>query len=298
MTGRRSYSEALMSLDRRSFLALAAGGAAAGLLAACGGGGTGSTDGGQAAGDGGSIGEPATETTGGPSSTSSEPDPAAPGDPTSTQAATDTTATPRRSGTWVVRGPSDTDHVALTFHTDGPTSMVTAVLDLVEARDLVITTFIVGSWLAANPSMGRRIVDGGHDIANHTTTHPTFASLTPAQMTTEIGDCKTTLERATGTPGRWFRPSGTDNGIDSPSAAALSAAGAAGYTVIGYDIDPLDYKDPGAKAVVDRTLAETVGGSIVSLHMGHQGTIDALPDLLDGLADRGLQPVSLSTLLG
>jgi peptidoglycan/xylan/chitin deacetylase (PgdA/CDA1 family) len=272
-----------VTLDRRSFLTLAAAGVATGVLAACGASGdeVGSTD---AAGPGAS--DPVAS-----SSASSEPD---------TTAGTDTgnVTSPDTVGTWVVRGPSDTDHVALTFHTDGPTSMVTAVLDLVEERDLVITTFIVGSWLASNPAMGRRIVDGGHDIANHTTTHPSFESLTPAQMATEIEGCRATLEQATGTPGRWFRPSGTDNGIDSPSAAALAAAGEAGYTVIGYDIDPLDYKDPGAKAVTDRTLAETVGGSIVSLHMGHQGTIDALPAILDGLEAKGLKPVSLSTLLG
>jgi peptidoglycan/xylan/chitin deacetylase (PgdA/CDA1 family) len=269
-----------VTIDRRTFLLrLGATGVAAGVLAACGASeGTGSPD----ASDG------ATAPAGGAGDPTSSPD----GGDATTTTAVDTT------GTWIVRGPTDTDQVALTFHTDGPTSMVTAVLDLVEARGLVITAFIVGSWLEANPAMGARLVDGGHEIANHTTTHPTFESLTPAQMTTEIEGCRTVLDEDTGTPGRWFRPSGTDNGIDSPSAATLAAAGAAGYTVIGYDVDPLDYKDPGSKAVIDRTLAATVGGSIISLHMGHQGTIDAMPAMLDGLEAKGLRPVSVSTLLG
>lgn len=273
-----------MTIDRRTFLLrLGATGAAAGLLVAC----------------GASDGAGSTDVTDAPDGVSSSPGDGAT-DPTSTAAGGDapTTTAADTTGTWIVRGPADSDQVALTFHTDGPTSMVTAVLDLVEARDLVITTFIVGSWLEANPAMGTRIVDGGHEIANHTTTHPSFESLTPGQMTTEIEGCRTVLEQDTGTPGRWFRPSGTDNGIDSPSAATLGAAGAAGYTVIGYDVDPLDYKDPGSKAVIDRTLAATVGGSIVSLHMGHQGTIDALPAILDGLEAKGLRPVSVSTLLG
>jgi peptidoglycan/xylan/chitin deacetylase (PgdA/CDA1 family) len=264
------------ALDRRRFLSLTAAGVATGLLAACG------------ASDGVGSTDEATD-----SSTVASDDGATDG-----AAAATTTAPPDTTGTWVVRGPDDTDQVALTFHTDGPTSMVTQALDIVETRGLVITTFIIGSWLAANPSMGTRIVDGGHDIANHTSTHPSFESLTPAQMTSEIQGCRDELERATGTPGRWFRPSGTDNGTDSPSAATLAAAGAAGYTVIGYDIDPLDYRDPGSKAVIDRTLAATVGGSIVSLHMGHQGTIDALPPILDGLEAKGLHPVSLTTLFG
>jgi peptidoglycan/xylan/chitin deacetylase (PgdA/CDA1 family) len=256
-----------MPVDRRTFLTLAAGTLGAVVLGACG----------------------------------ASEDPPSSGDaaaPTGDGATTTASTAPDTTGTWVVRGPAGIDQVALTFHTDGPTSMVTAVLDLVEARDLVVTTFIVGSWLEANPAMGARIADGGHEIANHTTTHPPFESLTPAQMATEIQGCRAVLEQDTGTPGRWFRPSGTDNGIDPPSAATLAAAGAAGYTVIGYDVDPADYRDPGARAVVDRTLAATVGGSIISLHMGHQGTIDAVEAILDGLEAKGLRPVSLTTLFG
>jgi len=146
--------------------------------------------------------------------------------------------------------------------------------------------------------MGDRLLAGGHELANHSYTHPGFEDLTPTQMQDEIERCRAALDRHAGSPGRWFRPSGTDNGIDSPSAATLAAAGAAGYTAIGYDVDPVDYRDPGARAVTDRTLEAVVPGSIVSLHMGHQGTIDALPDLLDGLAAKRLTPVSVGTLLG
>jgi peptidoglycan/xylan/chitin deacetylase (PgdA/CDA1 family) len=176
--------------------------------------------------------------------------------------------------------------------------MVEAVLDIVEGRGLVITSFVVGSWLDANPAMGARLADGGHDLANHTYTHPSpFDALTPAQMDTEIERCREALTRHAGTPGSWFRPSGTDNGIDPPVTATLTAAGTAGYTALGYDVDPIDYRDPGSTAVIDRTLAAVVAGSIISLHMGHQGTIDALPRLLDGLAARDLAPVSVTNLL-
>jgi peptidoglycan/xylan/chitin deacetylase (PgdA/CDA1 family) len=172
------------------------------------------------------------------------------------------------------------------------------VLDIVEGRGLVMTAFVVGSWLDANPTMGARLANGGHDLANHTYTHPSpFDALTSAQMDTEIERCRAALVAHAGTPGSWFRPSGTDNGIDLPVAATLAAAGAAGYTALGYDVDPIDYRDPGAAAVTERTLATVAPGSIISLHMGHQGTIDALPDLLDGLAAKGLAPVSVTELL-
>ncbi len=279
-----------MTLDRRRFLTLAAGGVAAATLASCASSDADGTSTGAAPNpdptDDAGTGSPPRGTgdsSGGNGGGNGPDDPTTPGGTV---------------GTWVVSGPSTSSQVALTFHTNGPTSMVESVLDIVEARKLAITTFIIGQWLDANPSMGERIVAGGHDLANHTYTHPTFEELSPAQMQTEIERCRDALVHHAGSPGRWFRPSGTDNGVDSPSAATLAAAGAAGYTSMGYDVDPFDYRDPGAAAVIERTLAGVVGGSVVSLHMGHQGTIDALPALLDGLDTAGLEPVTLSTLLG
>jgi peptidoglycan/xylan/chitin deacetylase (PgdA/CDA1 family) len=102
----------------------------------------------------------------------------------------------------------------------------------------------------------------------------------------------------TGSGGRFFRPSGTANGIDVPAPVVLDVAGHAGYaTVVGYDVDPADYQDPGATSVSRRTLAAVQPGSIVSLHFGHAGTIDALPSILTGLQARGLEPVTMSVLL-
>ena len=117
-------------------------------------------------------------------------------------------------------------------------------------------------------------------------------------MLDEIVRCRDALARDAGSPGRFFRPSGTDDGTTAPPAVVLDVAAEAGYaTVLGFDVDPFDYDDPGADAVVQRTLAAVRPGSIVSLHFGHPGTNAAMPALLDGLEERGLQPVTASNLL-
>src|SRR5262249_19602660 len=153
-----------------------------------------------------------------------------------------------------------------------------------------------GKWLDANPSWAAKLTAAGHELANHTYNHLTFASLSASQMTDEIVRCRDLLVRLAGTPGRYFRPSGTDDGLTAPSPTTLQVAGAAGYaTVLGYDVDPLDYTDPGAAAVTQRTLAAVKAGSIVSLHFGHAGTLAALPGILDGLAQKELAPVTAST---
>lgn len=77
------------------------------------------------------------------------------------------------------------------------------------------------------------------------------------------------------------------------------SAEAVGYrTSLSYDVDPRDYADPGAAAVRNRTLAAIRPGSVVSLHLGHAGTVAALPAILAGLLNQGRRAVAVSGLLG
>ena len=150
------------------------------------------------------------------------------------------------------------------------------------------------SWLEANPSLARRIRDGGHGLANHTYTHPALSALSPAALLAEVSRARDVLQRLTGSDGTYFRPSQ----MDRATPAVLSAAGAAGYRIsLAFDVDPRDYRDPGAAAVQSRTLAGVQPGSVVSLHLGHPGTVQALPGILGGLSQRGLRPVTVHDLL-
>jgi peptidoglycan/xylan/chitin deacetylase (PgdA/CDA1 family) len=205
---------------------------------------------------------------------------------------------PPDPATFVFRGPTDAPNVALTFHTDGDLDVARTLLDELAARDVRMTSFVVGEWLEANPDWAAMLTDDGHELANHTYSHVTFSELDPSAMAAEIDRCRDVLVGLTGSGGAFFRPSGTADGTTTPSPAVLATAGASGYaTVLGFDVDPFDYEDPGAAAVVDRTLAAVGPGSIVSLHFGHPGTVTALPSILDGLEARGLQPVPASELL-
>ncbi len=114
-----------------------------------------------------------------------------------------------------------------------------------------------------------------------------------SDMRQEVIRCRDLLMQITGTPGAYFRPSQT------PTANALmkQVAGAAGYPVsLSYEIDSMDYTDPGA-AVVRKNLEAAQAGSIVSMHLGHQDTIDALPGVLDDLRARGLAATTVGELL-
>ncbi len=291
--------------SRRAFLA----GAIASLAAACAAaqdatstsdttGGTGGPASGATTGAGGAsttAGAGASTTAGGaPSSSTSGPG----GQPTTSTGAT-STAPARGRAAFVVRGLDDTKKVALTFHTNGDLKMAQRLIDVFKEHDAVLTSFIVGNWLASNPTWAKKLLDGGHELANHTYTHPDFASLSATKMVSEITQCRDTIAKLSPAGSRYFRPSGTDDGKATPSDAILDAAGKAGYaTVLGWDDEPFDYKDPGAATVQSRVLDQIRGGSIVSMHFGHEGTIVAMPAILDGIRAKGLEIVTVSQLLG
>ena len=194
----------------------------------------------------------------------------------------------------ITHGPRDAPQLALTFHGQGPLALAHDILRECAAANASITVFAVGTWLHDFPSIGREIVAAGHELGNHTWSHQQMKQLSAAQAKEEALKGAEALVSAVGTHGRWFRPSGTKSSTPTIRAAAR----AAGYQrCVSYDVDPEDFRDPGAAAVRDRTLAAARAGSIVSLHFGHTGTVEALPAILDGLRRANLKPVTLSTML-
>jgi peptidoglycan/xylan/chitin deacetylase (PgdA/CDA1 family) len=153
----------------------------------------------------------------------------------------------------------------------------------------------VGTWLTAEPALGRRVLADGHELGNHTQHHGNIKTMKPAQAYDEISACAHAIRAVAGSIGRWFRPSQTQYATAMIKAAARQA----GYpTCLSYDVDPSDFTDPGSSAIVAATLADVRPGSIVSLHCGHEGTVAAIGPLLAGLRTRGLLPVTASELLG
>ncbi|WP_030437674.1 polysaccharide deacetylase family protein [Actinoplanes subtropicus] len=194
----------------------------------------------------------------------------------------------------VRHGPRDRPQVALTFHGQGDPRIVTALLDALTRGGAHVTVLAVGTWLAANHDLGRRVLADGHDLGNHTQHHADIKNMKPELAYAEIADCAQAIHAVAGSPGRWFRPSQTQYATATIKAAARRA----GYpTCLSYDVDPRDFTDPGAAAIVSATLAAARPGSIVSLHCGHEGTVAAIAPILAGLHERGLRPVTASELL-
>lgn len=195
----------------------------------------------------------------------------------------------------VYNGPRDRKMVAFTFHGSGAPSLTLEMLDSTKRLSAPITVFAVGTWLKQYPEMTHRILDAGHELENHTYTHPQLRGLGAAIVSREVTGCRDVLAAQTGTGGRYFRPSGMEGNYP---AVVMEQAGLAGYGVVcGFDVDPSDYLDPGAAAIEARVRQGLKPGSIVSLHLGHAGTVAAFPTLVADARARGLEPVLVRDLL-
>ncbi|MGW4206163.1 polysaccharide deacetylase family protein, partial [Streptomyces sp. NPDC004726] len=194
----------------------------------------------------------------------------------------------------ITHGPRDRDRVALTFHGGGDPATAKALLAEAERAGARITVLAVGSWLDQHPDLARRILDGGHDLGNHTQRHLSVNEMPAADAYAEITGCAERLRRLTGSIGTWFRPSRTRYG----TPLVIRLAQRAGYPhLLSYDLDSADYTSPGATAVIRTVTGRIQRGSVVSLHFGYADTVAALPALLDDLNRRGLRAVTTTELL-
>lgn len=226
------------------------------------------------------------------SATPASPAPPATSPPTPVPGATGSAGAPAPPTGEVAHAGSGRPQVALTFHGAGDLALARRVLTLLHDGGAAVTVLAVGTWLQRYPDAVRLVTDLGHELGNHTWSHPDLAALDEPSVRVEIERCRDRIVAATGGPGAFFRPSQAQHA----TPRVLRAAAAAGYPrVLSYDVDSRDFTDPGP-AAVRRAVREVTAGAVVSLHLGHPGTADALPGVLDDLAGRGLTPVTAGTL--
>ncbi|MGN9838963.1 polysaccharide deacetylase family protein [Nonomuraea sp. H19] len=183
--------------------------------------------------------------------------------------------------------------VALTFD-DGPGEHTDRLLDMLSQRAARATFFVIGQMVAADEGghTVRRIVAEGHEIANHSWSHPPLAELPREAVRRELADTQKIVEQITGIRMRMMRPpfGSTDDGV-----AAVTRS--EGLAQIMWNVDTFDWRDRAASRVVHRA-SEAKPGSIVLLHDIHRSTVDAVPEVLDRLSRKGYTFVTVSELYG
>ena len=184
--------------------------------------------------------------------------------------------------------------VALTFD-DGPhVTNTPRLLDMLKERGIKATFYMVGQRVSAGPQIVQRIVAEGHEVGNHTWSHPQLNRMKQTSMMEQLQSTHDAIVKACGVVPLTYRP---------PYGAILLSQRKAinehfHYPSILWDVDPLDWQTPrSSQKVHDRVLAQTKSGSIILCHDIHQTTVDAMPGVLDELIARKFQFVTVTQLI-
>ena len=185
--------------------------------------------------------------------------------------------------------------IALTFD-DGPHSIYTPqILDLLSEYDAKATFFVIGERAEKLPDLIFKLAEAGHEIANHTYTHP--YSITPEKLEIELKKTNEVIHDITGTYPSLYRPVGGNYTEQTVNTAIQN-----GYKVVmwSWHQDTIDWKQPGVKEIVNRVLSGAQPGNIVLFHDAggdRSQTVTALEQILPTLKEQGYEFVTVSELL-
>jgi peptidoglycan-N-acetylglucosamine deacetylase len=198
--------------------------------------------------------------------------------------------------TW--RGRTDTQSVALTFD-DGPASDTEGVLAFLAANGLRATFFMVGEQVERCPDVARRIVAEGHEIGNHSYSHPIYLYCTPGETYRQLARTQEVITAVTGVTPTWVRP---PCGVRTP--AYFEATRKLGLRTVQWTVAGFDWQPRSSADIAQQILRRATAGAIVLLHDGvtngtgdRRATVAALPALITGLREQNLGVSALSDLV-
>lgn len=183
--------------------------------------------------------------------------------------------------------------VAFTMNCAWEAEDIDSILDTLSKYKVQITFFIVGDFAEKYPDAVKKIADAGHEIGNHSDTHPHVNNLSLEKNIEEIQECSKKIESITGKKTTLYRgPYGEYNDI------VIQAAESQGHTAIQWNIDTLDYSGLTGEQMWSRIKEKLAPGSIILSHNGTKHTADSLDMLLHQIIEEnGYQVVTVSNLL-
>lgn len=184
--------------------------------------------------------------------------------------------------------------VSLTFDHSWGNKFTPPILDTLKKNDIKATFFIMGPWSKKYPEVAQRMVADGHEIASHGYRHENYGDMTPEWVKEDIQKAHAQIKEVTGVDATLIRP---PNGHYSQKS--LKATDELGYKTIIWNVDSLDWKNPGRDVIIDRVMKRIKPGAIILMHASDTPvqTAEALPILLDKIKAEGYTIVPVGELL-
>ncbi len=182
--------------------------------------------------------------------------------------------------------------VALSFDAAWGNEDTGQLIEIMNKYKVKTTFFVVGGWVDKFPESVKELADAGHEIMNHSDTHPYMTKISVEKMKEEVESCSEKIKRITGVKPILFRAPYGD--YDNKVITTLRDIG---YYTIQWDVDSLDWKDLSASEICDRVLKKVKPGSIVLFHNAAKHTPEALPAIIETLQKDGYKIVPVSEII-
>lgn len=166
------------------------------------------------------------------------------------------------------------------------------ILNILDRYDVKTTFFLVGFWAEKHPDLVQELVSRGHEIGNHSATHPHMAQLSAAQVREELRKCSDLVKSITGKPTTLFRPP-----YGEYNDTVVKVSREEGYECVQWNVDSLDWKNLGAEDMVKKCTKSVNPGDIVLFHNDSKYILEALPQILEYYTQAGYKIIPVSQLL-
>lgn len=188
---------------------------------------------------------------------------------------------------------TDKKQIAISFDAAWGNDDTENLINILKEYDVPATFFVVGAWVDKYPESVKQLSDAGHQVQNHSNTHPYMTGLSSQQMINELESCNQKIEAITGTRPTLFRPPYGDY-----NNSVIETVESVNMYAIQWDTDSLDWRDDAtSESICKRVTSKVKNGSIVLFHNDAEHTPEALPTILKCLKDEGYEFVFISDLI-
>lgn len=191
----------------------------------------------------------------------------------------------------ISRGDTSKKQVIFTFDAGSGIQSADAILNVLKDHGVRGTFSLTGKWAEQNPTFTKRIASEGHEIINHTYSHPYLTQVSNVTIQTELQKTENVIKELTGKSTKpYFRPP-----YGNRNANVLKVAGEEGYQSIYWTVDALDWQvGATASSVKQRIYDNLSSGAIVLMHVGDEITGQVLDEVFTEIKNQGYTITSLS----
>lgn len=182
--------------------------------------------------------------------------------------------------------------ITVSFDASWGGSQTLRILDLLDEYNAKATFFLVGIWVDKYPELVKEIAARGHEIGNHSDSHPEMSKLSKEQIIRELDGCSDKIEALTGQRPTSFRPPYGDYDNE-----VVTVSRSEGYEVVQWSIDSLDWKNKGVDDLIRRATKNVQKGDIILFHNDSKYILDALPTILKTYQQQGFTMIPAREIL-